>query len=229
MDPMEAAEGQDRRPLRRDAERNRERILRAAGQVFSARGLDASLDDVARQAGVGVGTVYRRFPDKESLVAELFTSKLATMVAAAGRAYQAPDPWTGLTEFLEGMAETFAGDLGLREMLMFGTYGSDRVSLARERMVPVVTRLVERAQAAGQVRADLAPTDIPFIGLMLSLIAQYAGDIRPDIWRRYLTLILDGLRPERSGTTPLPIPALLPTEMENLIRTQGHRANRLPK
>jgi AcrR family transcriptional regulator len=226
---MEEADGQDKRPLRRDAERNRERILRAAAQVFSARGLDASLDDVARQAGVGVGTVYRRFPDKESLVGELFTSKLATMVAAAERACAVPDPWTGLTEFLEEVAETFAGDLGLRQMLMFGTYGSDRVSTAREQMVPVVTRLMERGQAAGQVRADLAPTDIPFIGLMLSLIAQYAGDIRPHIWRRYLALILDGLRPERSGTTPLPIPALVPTEMENLIRTQGHRATRLPK
>lgn len=226
---MEVADGQVRRPLRRDAERNRERILEAAAQVFSARGLDASLDDVARQAGVGVGTVYRRFPDKESLVGELFSSKLATMVAAAERACQAPDPWTGLTEFLEKMAEAFAGDLGLRQMLMFGTYGSDRVSTARERMVPVVTRLIERAQAAGQARADLAPTDVPFIGLMLSLIAQYAGDIRPGIWRRYLAFILDGLRPERSGTTPLPIPALEPAEMENLIRAQGHRGPGLPK
>jgi AcrR family transcriptional regulator len=226
---MDAEDEQVRRPLRRDAERNRERILEAGARVFSARGLDASLDDVAREAGVGVGTVYRRFPDKESLVAELFSSKLATMVAAADRAYQAADPWTGLTEFLEAMAAAFAGDLGLRQTLMFGTYGSDRVSTAREHMVPLVTRLVARAQAAGQVRADLAPTDVPFIGLMLSLIAQYAGGIRPDIWRRYLTLIMDGLRPERTGTTPLPIPALEPAEMENLIRTQGHRVPGLPK
>lgn len=226
---MEAADEQTRRPLRRDAERNRERILEAAAQVFTSRGLDASLDDVARAAGVGVGTVYRRFPDKESLVAELFTSRLATMVAAAERAYHHPDAWTGLTEFLELIADTFAGDLGIRQMLMFGTYGSDLVSTARERMVPVVSRLVERAQATGQVRADLSPTDIPCIGLMLSLIAQYAGDIRPHIWQRYLALILDGLRPERSGTTPLPIPALLPSEMENLIRTQGNRVTRLPK
>jgi AcrR family transcriptional regulator len=226
---MEAADERARRPLRKDAERNRERILAAAAQVFTRRGLDASLDDVARQAGVGVGTVYRRFPDKESLVAELFTSKLTSLAAAAERAHQAPDPWEGLAAFLEQIAELFAGDLGVRQMLMFGTYGSDKVSTVRERMVPLVTRLVERAQAAGQVRADLAPTDVPCIGLMLSLIAQYAGDIRPDIWRRYLTLILDGLRPERAGTTPLPVPALEPAEMENLMRTQNHRATRLPK
>jgi hypothetical protein len=114
-------------------------------------------------------------------------------------------------------------------MMMFGTYGSDRVSLARERMRPVVTRLVERAQAAGQVRDDFAPTDIPFLALMLSLVAQYAGEIRPDIWRRYLALILDALRPERAGTTPLPVPALEPGEMERLIRTQGHRPTRRSK
>jgi AcrR family transcriptional regulator len=238
MDVMEAAEEQAtqaldqqeaRRPLRRDAERNRERILLAAAEVFSARGLDASLDDIARQAGVGVGTVYRRFPDKESLVAELFTSKLDTMVGHAEHALHSPDPWTGLAECLEQIAETFSSDLGLRQMLMFGTYGSDRVSAARERMVPIVSALLKRAQAAGQVRGDLDPTDVPFIGLMLGLIAQYAGDIRPDIWRRYLTLILDGLRPQRSGTTALPVPALDPTEMESLIRTQAGRATRRTK
>jgi AcrR family transcriptional regulator len=229
MDDGTEEQNVTRRPLRRDAQRNRERILKAAEQVFTARGLDASLDDVARQAGVGVGTVYRRFPDKESLIAELFTNQIGLLVAAAEEAYDAPDPWDGLATFLNQLTETYSGDLGVRQMMMFGTYGSDRVSLARERMRPVVTRLVERAQAAGQVRDDFAPTDIPFLALMLSLVAQYAGEIRPDIWRRYLALILDALRPERAGTTPLPVPALEPGEMERLIRTQGHRPTRRSK
>ena len=215
-----------RRPLRRDAERNRERIMAAAARVFTTRGLDASLDDVAREAGVGVGTVYRRFPDKESLIHELFVSKIATFVAEAERAYQAPDPWDGLVGFLTQATQAFSGDIGLRQLLMFGTYGSDKVSMAREQMRPAVSKLIERAQAAGKVRADLAATDIPFLGLMLSLIAQYAGEIRPEIWRRYLVLILDGLRPERTGTTPLPVPALDPMDMERLIRTQGTHAPR---
>jgi len=215
-----------RRPLRRDAERNRERILKAAERVFTTRGLDASLDDVAREAGVGVGTVYRRFPDKESLIEELFTSRFDVMVAAAEEAYLAPDPWEALAAYLSQVVEAFSGDLGLRELMMFGTYGSDKVRFARERIRPVVTRLVGRAQAAGQVRADIAPSDIPFLGLMLSLISEYAGEIRPDIWRRYLALILDGLRPARAGTTRLPVPALDPDEMESLIRTQGHRPSR---
>jgi len=88
------------RPLRRDAERNRQRILLAAAEVFTQRGLEATLDDVARQAGVGVGTVYRRFPDKESLVAELFADRIDAMVAVAEQALAAPDPWQALVSYL---------------------------------------------------------------------------------------------------------------------------------
>src|ERR1700721_3342156 len=93
------------RPLRRDAERNRQRILRAAAEVFTTRGLQATLDDVARHAGVGVGTVYRRFPDKESLVEALFEERLAAMVALAEKALAEPDSWTGLVSFLSSACD----------------------------------------------------------------------------------------------------------------------------
>ena len=88
------------RPLRRDAERNRQRILAAAAEVFTERGLDATLDEVARAANVGVGTVYRRFPDKETLVAELFQDRIDGMVAVAEQALAAPDPWQALVSYL---------------------------------------------------------------------------------------------------------------------------------
>src|SRR5689334_3613864 len=91
------------RPLRRDAERNRQAILRAAAEVFTTRGLGASLDDVARHAGVGVGTVYRRFPDKESLAEALFEERFEAMAALAEKALAEPDSWTGLVSFLEGV------------------------------------------------------------------------------------------------------------------------------
>ena len=211
------------RPLRRDAERNRQRILTAAAEVFTQRGLDATLDDVARQAGVGVGTVYRRFPDKESLVAELFQDRIDAMVAVAEDACAAPDPWHALVSFLEYAAASMAGDLGLRQMMMFATYGGDRVWYARKRNAPLVTRLVERAQAAGQLRSDLRPTDIPFIVFVLTDAAQFARRVNPDIWRRYLTLILDGLRPGREGVSPLPVPALRPDEFEMTMRQNAPR------
>jgi AcrR family transcriptional regulator len=206
------------RPLRADAERNRQRILRAAAEVFTERGLQATLDDVAERAGVGVGTVYRRFPDKEALVEALFTERLDTLVGLAEQALAEPDPWVALATFLEQGASVIAVDRGLRQTLMFARYGRDGVANARRCMQPLVARLVQRAQEAGVVRADLRSTDVPLIEFMLGSAAEYAGQVRPEIWRRYLALILDALRPSRAATTDLPEPALTPDEMVEAMR-----------
>ena len=211
------------RPLRRDAERNRQRILKAASEVFNERGLEVSLDEIARYAGVGVGTVYRRFRTKEELVEALFKERIDSVAALAEEALRAPDPWSGLVSFMEQMTEMMAGDLGLRQMLMFATYGQDRVAYARQRNAPLVEQMVERAQAAGQLRADLRQTDIPFIVFVLAEATQLAHGASPGIWRRYLALILDGMRPGREGLTPLPVAALLPGEMEKSMRQTAPR------
>jgi AcrR family transcriptional regulator len=202
------------RPLRRDAERNRQRILAAAAEVFTERGLDAT---------VGVGTVYRRFPDKESLVAELFRDRIDALVTVAEQACAAADPWEGLASYLEFAAAALAGDLGLRQLMMFATYDRDQVCYARDRMFPVITRLVERAQAAGQLRDDFRATDVKLIAFMLASVAEYAATIRPDIWRRYLTLLVDGLRPARDTVTALSVPAPTPEELGAAMRAVGHR------
>jgi AcrR family transcriptional regulator len=211
------------RPLRRDAERNRQRILQAASEVFTERGLDVSLDEVARYAGVGVGTVYRRFRTKEDLVEALFVDRIEEVAALAEEATRSADPWSGLACFMEEAATMLARDHGLRQIMMFATYGGDRVWYARQRNAPLVTRLVERAQAAGQLRSDLRPTDIPFILFVLTEAAQFAKRVSPQIWRRYLTLVLDGLRPEREDVTPLPVPAMLPDEFEMTMRQNAPR------
>jgi AcrR family transcriptional regulator len=212
------------RPLRRDAERNRQRILEAAMEVFNERGLEVSLDDVARHAGVGVGTVYRRFPSKEDLAEALFVDRIESVATLAEQAGEATDPWSGLVAFMAKMAEMLAGDVGLRQMLMFAAYGRDGVSYARQRNLPLVARLVERAQESGQLRLDLAPTDIPFLIFMLTDSTQFAREASPDIWRRYLNLMLDGLRPAREGVTPLPVAALLPEQMETIMRQRAPRS-----
>jgi AcrR family transcriptional regulator len=206
------------RPLRRDAERNRQRILTAAAEVFNERGLEVSLDEIARHAGVGVGTVYRRFRTKEELIEALFMDRLDMVAALGEEAFASPDPWAGLVSFMERMAEIMAGNLGLRQMLMLGTYGRDLVAVARQRNAPLIERLVERAQAAGQLRADIRQTDIAFIVFVLTEATQLSQAANPEIWRRYLTLILDGMRPAREGVTPLPVPAMLPEEMEKGMR-----------
>jgi AcrR family transcriptional regulator len=211
------------RPLRRDAERNRQAILRAAAEVFTARGLGASLDDVARHAGVGVGTVYRRFPDKESLAEALFEERIGAMAALAEKALAEPDSWTGLVSFLEGACTQLAGDRGLQEIVMYATHGRDRTSRARARMQPLVTALVERAQRDGKLRSDVHPTDMLFIELMVSAAARYAAPVKPEIWRRYLALITDALRPERTGATQLPESPLRPHEMLQVMRSIPQR------
>jgi AcrR family transcriptional regulator len=211
------------RPLRRDAELNRQRILRAAAEIFTEQGLEATLDDVARQAGVGVGTVYRRFPDKEALADALFTDRLDALVALAEDALADPDEWGSLVSFLEQAGALLAADRGLRQLFMFATYGYDRVGQARARMQPLVSTLVSRAQAAGAVRADLRPTDVPLIEFMLAGVAEYTRNARPQVWRRYLALLLDGLRPERAGPGTLPEPALTPDEFEAAMRTAPMR------
>jgi AcrR family transcriptional regulator len=221
--PGPAENAQPTRPLRRDAERNRQRILKAASEVFTERGLEVSLDEVARHAGVGVGTVYRRFPTKEDLVEALFVDRIEEVAALAEEAAKAPDPWSGLACFMEQAAMKLAGDLGLRQLMMFATYGGDKVWYARQRNAPLVTRLVERAQAAGQLRSDLRPTDIPFLLFVLTEAAQFARQVSPEIWRRYLTLVLDGLRPEREGVSPLPVPAMRPDEFEMTMRQSAPR------
>lgn len=211
------------RPLRRDAERNRRRILAAAATVFTERGLDATLDEVARTAGVGVGTVYRRFPDKESLVSELFRDRIDGLVTVAEQACAAADPWDGLVSYLEYAAAALADDLGLRQLMMFATYDRDQVRYARDRMSPVITRLVQRAQASGDLREDFMATDVKMIAFMLSSVAEYAAAVTPQVWRRYLAMLIDGLRPSRDATRALPVPAPTTADLADLMSGRTRR------
>ena len=214
----------DERPLRRDAARNRERILAAAGEVFATRGLEVTLDDIAHHAGVGVGTVYRRFHDKEQLIDALFDDRMDAIGTAAEEALAAADPWLGLEGFLVRILELQAADRGLRELAFAGRHGRERVARARTRLEPMVQELVARGQASGQLRGDLRADDVPIIQKMLAQVIDVAGDVSPDLWRRYLTIVLDGLRARSDGPTPLPVPALEHGQLETCM--QGWRPPR---
>lgn len=219
MNVEESSGARPGRLLRADAERNRQRILAAAAELFTERGLEPSLDDVARHAGVGVGTVYRRFPDKASLADALFDERIDALVALAEQAQAEPDAWAALVSFLERSGEMLVSNRGLRQILMFAAEGHDRGICARDRMRPAIESLIERAQADGQVRADLRPTDVPMIEFMVAAAAEYAWQVRPTVWRRYLALILDGLRPASASGRPLPEPELSPDEMAEVMQS----------
>jgi AcrR family transcriptional regulator len=124
--------------LRRDAELNRRRVIAAAREVFRDRGISATLNDVAHHAGVGVGTVYRRFSDKEELVDALFDDMVDTVEAATRAALDEPDAWTGLTVALEKTCEVQAMDRGLREVMLGTGRGPQRQAQMRERVAPLL-------------------------------------------------------------------------------------------
>lgn len=193
-------------PLRRDAERNRQRLIAAAHEVFREHGLAATLDDVARHAGVGVGTAYRRFANKDELIDALFDDVIDQAVALARQASEDPDAWRGLTTSLEKVCELQAFDRGLREALLSTGHGKRRQAAIVQRVAPIVDELIERAKRQGTLRADVSPRDLPMIQLMVVSVSEHTG--QPDLWRRYLHLFLDGMRAQPGATSPLPVDGL---------------------
>jgi AcrR family transcriptional regulator len=204
--------------LRRDAERNRQKILAAAAVVFAARGLEVTLDDIAREAGVGVGTVYRRFTNREALIDALFETKIGEIVALAEQAAALEDPWEGLRAWIDAIASLQGRDRGLKAVLLSTVEGRERTDAARDRIIPIVEGLVARAKASGELRDDVELTDFPLLELMLGSVAERLKQTDPERWRRYLTIVLDGLRTRRDGPTPLPSPPLRQDELEALMR-----------
>jgi AcrR family transcriptional regulator len=210
------------RPMRKDAARNRELLIAAAREVFAQRGLDASLDDVARHAGLGVGTAYRHFANKWEVASALIDQAIEHLVTMADAALAVEDPWDGLVGFLSDLLAVQAADRGLREVMM-GAHDPERLELIHGRMSQTIGELLRRGKLRGEVREDAAPSDIWFIVAMLSAVAELAEDSTSDIWRRYLAMSLEGLRP---GTGPLPVPALSNDAFLAAVATHKERMRR---
>ena len=187
------------RPLRADAARNRAKIVEAAKAAFSESGLDTQMEDVARRAEVGVGTLYRHFPTKDALVRALIVDKMERMaeVARAALEQDAADPFEALASVLRQGAEQQHRDLALTQVVasqpqaVFGEVLEDTKLAAR------MTELLERAQRAGVVRKDVQPDDIPLVMCGCAAVVQNGRD-----WERYLRLMLDGFR--NDDCDPLP-------------------------
>src|SRR5690349_11889104 len=162
------------RPLRADARRNREKVLEAARAVFSQQGRDAQMDDVARAAGVGVGTVYRHFPTKEALVSALAVSLFAQVLESARAALEIEDPWEAFTTALRGGVEVLAADRAFTEII--GQAEMPFESTLIEEMNEVYATLVDRAKASGDLRPDLVMDDIPMFtcGIGMATVKPHA-------------------------------------------------------
>src|SRR3954470_22107530 len=150
------------RPLRKDAAKNRERLLTAARELFAEHGLEVTLNDIAHHAGVGVGTAYRRFANKGEVIDALFEEGLQNIARVAEEALAEPDAWRGLVQFLERSLHMQFGDRGLNQIMNDPSIGHARVADARDRIAPLMERLVQRAKDQGAVRPDFAQSDIIF-------------------------------------------------------------------
>lgn len=196
------------RPLRKDAEQNRQRIMAAAREVFAQRGFGATLDEIAENAGLGVGTVYRRFPNKNALIGALFEESAERLVDLAKIAAEEPNAWLGLIGFLTAVARLQVTDRGLRDLILSGRVGHERSAMMQTAIKPLVDSLVQRAKDQGELRHDFDGHDIPVLQLMIAAAFEFTRPYSPDGWRRYLALLLDGLRERRDGPGPLLVPAL---------------------
>jgi AcrR family transcriptional regulator len=189
----------DERPLRADARRNRAAVVRAARAVFARDGRQAQMDDIARRAKVGVGTVYRHFPTKEALLQALADDRFEQMAGFAAEALTDADPWEAFAGFLRRCGELQAADRALSELLLDQPELMCAAAGAREDLQGAVAALIARGQAAGVLRADLRPQDMG----MLSCALSSRGCNPMTSWERMLAVLLDGLRAD-GAQTPMP-------------------------
>ncbi len=208
------------RPLRADAARNRELILQTARRCFAERGLSVTLNDIAHEAGVGVGTVYRRFADKDALIEALLATKFEAMNDAAARAAQETDPRKALRVYLMGVFEFRARDRALADAIVRAGKARPSIVSERDRLERQVAVIIERAERAGVVRAGFDQRDLPMLTTMVGAVADLTRAHDPDAWRRYAEVVLEGVLP--GGTTaPMVGDPLDRTSIERALHGQS--------
>jgi len=185
------------RPLRADARRNRQKVLAAARAVFAEQGRDAQMDDIARKADVGVGTVYRHFPTKEALLLALGDEMFDVVAAHAREMLALDDPWEAFLAVLWFGAEKTAGDRAFTE-IMAATPKTPRECPGRDDLLASVGELMRRCQEAGKMRPDVIIDDIPLVMCGIGS-ASHMPHPSSSAWRRHLGIVLDGLRAEAAS------------------------------
>ncbi len=197
-----------------DAQRNRARLVASARGLLARDGVDVSVREVAREAGVGVATLYRHFPTRDDLVDAVLEEAFEAVVSAGERALAADDAWLGFTGFVEETLVLHASNRGLKDVVETGQHGRERAASMRRRIRPLVAELVRRAQEQGTLRPDFTPQDVTLLFWGCDRAIELPAHVAPDVWRRQLGFLLDGLR--ASAATPLPQPALTDEQLERV-------------
>jgi AcrR family transcriptional regulator len=193
--------------LRSDAARNLSKVLAAARATFYEDGIDASVETIAQRAGVGMGTLYRRFPSKESLIDAVLDELLQQVLAAATNALECEPPEVAFAEFLQRVSQIQAEHAGCLGRMWSGA----RKSPVRVEIETVARRLLARAQEAGSIRADVVYEDVILLHWSMRGVIETASTAAPDAWARHLGLMLSALAP---ASAPLPHPPLTAAQVE---------------
>jgi AcrR family transcriptional regulator len=195
---------QMRRPLRRDAREHRDRLIAAAQREFAAQGVDASLEKIARDAGVAIGTLYRHFPTRLDLLMAALRPRLQEFLDGAAKALQIDDPWEGFVCYLENLFAVQAGDRGFNDFLSRRFPGNAETEHIHDVMCQQIETVLTRAQEAGKARPDITQADIVNLIWSNGRIIDATSAKAPTAWRRQLYLMLDAYRADRAHSIPEP-------------------------
>jgi AcrR family transcriptional regulator len=212
--------------LRVDAERNRQRIVAAARAVFAECGIEVPIEDVARRAGVGVGTHYRRYPTRGELIAAAFEEKMNAYAEAARQALGDPDPWRGFCGYVERVCAMQAGDKGFTTVLTMTFPTAKRFEDDRVRGLADFTELIDRAKAAGGLRADFVAEDLPMFLMANAGVLAATADAAPDTWRRLVGYLLQACA--ASAAQPLSDPPAPRDMYRAMVRSTWQQRERRP-
>ena len=209
--------------LRRDAARNHAKLIAAGRDVFAEQGPDASLEEIARRADVGIGTLYRHFPTRDALVEVIFEEHFDQIVAAAEEAAAGEDAWRGLVAFLERVLDLQARNFPLRSVFL-RLPASPGIAERRKLIGPLLDRLVERAREQRVVRDDFTVGDLSMAMWSFAPIFEATGEAAPQAWRRHLQILLDGMRP--AAATPQAVRPLTGRQLERAVEALRERYHR---
>lgn len=189
---------QVQRPLRRDARESRDKLIAAAQREFAARGVDASLEKIARDAGVSIGTLYRHFPARLDLLVAALKPRLQEFLDGANHALAMDDPWEAFVAYLENLFGMQVGDRGFSDFLSRRFTHSAETERIHDEMCQHIEDVLTRAQDAGAARPDITQGDIINLIWANGRIIDATATTAPDAWRRQLHLMLDAYRAERA-------------------------------
>lgn len=206
------------RGLRVDAERNRSRIIEAAREIFAEQGIDAPIYDVAQHAGVGVGTLYRRFPTRADLIAGAFADQMTAFADGVRAALADPDPWHGFCGYVERLCAVQRRNRAFCDVLTMTFPSALKFESARREIYAGFTELIERAKAAGALRDDFVPEDLLMVLMANAGVIAATGDAAPRAPRRLLGYLLQAFA--APGREPLPPPPSARQMYRALIRLE---------